>query len=147
MPQGKPRGRPHRFESGQPVAITRGRQRGVVAGVPADGGLYPVAVFRDKEPRLRWVPASELREADMREKDEQLLSFVRSPRGRAAASAPPPSATRVSPQDLSRNEPAGRLPGWSGDRARLLTGRTEQEAASKKLSKNARRKMRRYDSG
>ena len=35
-----------------------------------------------------------------------------------------PSAYEMSPQMLSRDEATGSLPGWTGGRARLVTGQT-----------------------
>ena len=137
--------RTNRFRLAQAVLVVRGRQPGVVAGAPRDTGHYPVAVFRDKRPSLRWVPGPELQGRDGRPKDEPLQNFVRSARCQAAVAAPPPSAYRVSPRTLSRNEAAGALPGWTAGRARIVTGRTDHapEEKRKRLSKNARKRVKR----
>jgi hypothetical protein len=89
-----------------------------------------------------------LRKRDGRPKDAPLEAFVRTARCQAAVNAgplPPPSAYKMSPKMLSRNEAAGPLPGWTGGRARFVTGQTDRKPEQKKrLSKNARRKLKRY---
>jgi hypothetical protein len=116
----------------------------VVAGIPREAAYYPVAVFKDKRPSLRWVPGQGLEEREARAKDEALQSFIASARCQAAVSAPPPSAYKVSAQTLSRNEPPGGLPGWTRGRADLVTGPRDRDTQNKPLGKNARRKAQRY---